>query len=284
MAFPSNPTNGQTTTQNGLVYTYNSTLTAWVLSTSTTGDISANAITALGNITTIGNITGDYLLGNGSQLTGISVSTDKIFNGNSYANIPVADGNVVISANGQLWTFDTTGNLTTAGAVAASSISASGNVTVTGAVAASSISASGNVTVTGAITADSVTTASIPLVLDDISNQCDGAKMVFALQNNTSNITSANITDSKNLQVAVNGLVLSPWVNIQNFIWYPLCFSGFPTSSPGYQVNTTASSANITFYRSPAQGSQVVLTIISNSSSTQVRKYPFTASYIALGV
>ena len=80
------------------------------------GYISAvGAIDSGGNISAAGNVTGHYILGNGSQLTGISVSTDKIFNGNSYANIPVANGNLYIGIDGYLWTYDTTGNLTLPG-------------------------------------------------------------------------------------------------------------------------------------------------------------------------
>lgn len=64
------------------------------------------------NIVTSANISGSYFIGNGSQLTGINVSTNKIFNGNSYANVAVANGNVEINANGRSWNFDTAGNLT----------------------------------------------------------------------------------------------------------------------------------------------------------------------------
>jgi hypothetical protein len=40
-----------------------------------------------------------------------SLNVTKIENGNSYANIANTSGNLVISANGQLWTFNTVGNL-----------------------------------------------------------------------------------------------------------------------------------------------------------------------------
>ena len=69
---------------------------------SVSGNISAG-----GYISAAGNVTGNYILGNGSLLTGIN--TNKIFNGNSYANIATADGNVVISANGAIWSFNTNG-------------------------------------------------------------------------------------------------------------------------------------------------------------------------------
>jgi hypothetical protein len=41
-----------------------------------------------------------------------SASSTKIQNGESYANIEETNGNLVISANGKLWTFDTDGNIT----------------------------------------------------------------------------------------------------------------------------------------------------------------------------
>ena len=64
------------------------------------------------NIITTANISGSYFIGNGSLLTGITATTTKIQNGNSWANVAVPNGNVVIGANGQLWTFGTNGNLT----------------------------------------------------------------------------------------------------------------------------------------------------------------------------
>ena len=62
------------------------------------------------NISAVGNVTGNYFIGDGSQLTGINAgSSNKIFNGNSYANIATANGNVEISANGNAWSFNTNG-------------------------------------------------------------------------------------------------------------------------------------------------------------------------------
>ena len=66
-------------------------------------------------LTVAGNATADYFIGNGSQLTGISASSNKIYNGNSYANIATADGNLVVNVGTDgygTWTFETgTGNL-----------------------------------------------------------------------------------------------------------------------------------------------------------------------------
>jgi hypothetical protein len=62
----------------------------------------AGLITATGNIISAANISGSFVLGNGSQLTGISaaVSVNKISNGTSEANIGISGGNANISIGG----------------------------------------------------------------------------------------------------------------------------------------------------------------------------------------
>ena len=59
-------------------------------------------ISATGNITSAANISGSFILGNGSQLSGISaaVSVSKISNGTSEANIGASGGNANISIGG----------------------------------------------------------------------------------------------------------------------------------------------------------------------------------------
>jgi len=68
----------------------------------------AGNLTAPGNIGTSANVSANYFLGNGSQLTGLS--TSSISNGTSNVDIPTANGNVTITANStQTWTFATDG-------------------------------------------------------------------------------------------------------------------------------------------------------------------------------
>jgi hypothetical protein len=90
------------------------------------------SIASSGNISTTGNVTGNYFVGNGSQLTGISASSNRIFNGTSNVEIATASGNVTISAAaGNTWTFDTSGALTLPGATAGENIATqSGYITV----------------------------------------------------------------------------------------------------------------------------------------------------------
>ena len=80
------------------------------------------------NIITTGNVSGNYILGNGSQLTGISVSSSRIFNGNSEANIGTTGGNANVSIGGvsNVAVFATTGLYITG------EISANGNITAGG--------------------------------------------------------------------------------------------------------------------------------------------------------
>ncbi len=54
MAFPTSPTNGQSTTVNGVEYTYNSTKQAWLKTTAGSGTIPS---TVSGTLTVAGNIT-----------------------------------------------------------------------------------------------------------------------------------------------------------------------------------------------------------------------------------
>jgi hypothetical protein len=132
MAFPTSPINGQQATINGITYTYSTSLTAWTVSTSlgnsfvsisVTGNVNSGNLLSTGIASVTGNVTGNYFIGNGSALTGLSAS--KIFNGTSEANIGTSGGNANITIGG-------TSNVVvvaTTGAYVTGLVSASGNVT-----------------------------------------------------------------------------------------------------------------------------------------------------------
>ena len=66
-----------------------------------------------GNISAAGNISGTYFFGDGRYISNITVAGGtKIVNGNSWANVQTANGNMVINTNGSEWTFGTDGSLT----------------------------------------------------------------------------------------------------------------------------------------------------------------------------
>lgn len=154
------------------------------------GNISANNYTGVGmsltgNITTPGNISGGFILGNGSQLTGVSNYTDSnvatflanlgsnsisttgtitsgAFTGTAIiANTVSAAGNVAgtnlfgnlqtasqpaITAVGTLTTLSVTGNINNSANILTGAMSASGNVTGGNLVTGGLITASGNIT------------------------------------------------------------------------------------------------------------------------------------------
>ena len=68
----------------------------------TGANVNATTMIATGNITSSGNISGSFLLGNGSQLTGLSaaVSVTKIENGTSNVQIGASGGNVSFQVGG----------------------------------------------------------------------------------------------------------------------------------------------------------------------------------------
>jgi trimeric autotransporter adhesin len=155
MAFPTNPTNGQQATNNGVVYTYDSTLTAWTVGTGSGANISANSInvtssvavgttltvtgatilsstaSVTGNITSSGNISGTYVLGNVAFATGIPAT--------------YGDSNVVtLLATYGSNTISTTGNVSSGNSTISRSL-AVGNTTPSG--------TTGEIRATNAITA-----------------------------------------------------------------------------------------------------------------------------------
>jgi hypothetical protein len=124
-----------------------------------------------------------------------------------------------------------------------------------------------NLTVTGTFVQ-----STLPLVFNDISTQFDGRKTVFRLRINQDSINT--VVDSKDLDVSLNGQILSPYVKEQRFPWIAEY-----DSNNGYRV----SGANLIIYNAPAAGDKCVVVYRNNSQTAQVRKYPYSATSIALG-
>jgi len=116
-------------------------------------------------------------------------------------------------------------------------------------------------------------------VLNDISNYFDNVTSVFPLTLEQSNITSSNFTDSKDLEVIINGFKLSPHVTQITYPW----LNTYDYSNRGFRAVATSTGANVIIYNAPAIGDSAFVTIINNSSSLQTRKYPYSATTIALG-
>jgi hypothetical protein len=115
------------TTDGNLFYKNSSNVVTVIASnqfSSVTGNVTGGNILTGGVISAVGNITGNYFIGNGSQLTGIVTSAgSSIINGTSNV-VVAASGNITVGVAGTatVATFTTTG-------LSTNSVVATGNVT-----------------------------------------------------------------------------------------------------------------------------------------------------------
>ena len=133
-------------------------------------------------------------------------------------------------------------------------------------------------TVGSTVYADKIVTTTLPLVLNDVSNQADSVKAVFSLRTEQTPVTSFLITDSKNLEVMVGNKRLAPYVKEATYPWI-LDYDSYK----GFRVKANTTEASVIIYNAPDIGEQVTLTIINSSLAAQTRRYPFSAATIALG-
>jgi hypothetical protein len=144
------------------------------LDLSNSGISNSGNITVSGIISATGNVTGNYILGNGALLTGVSTSVDNINSGTSNVTVVSSGGNVTIGIGG-------TSNVAvfaTAGEYITGVLSASGNVTGGNILTAGLISATGNITTAADITAQNVNSLSDAVLKDNI-NQLNDARSII---------------------------------------------------------------------------------------------------------
>jgi hypothetical protein len=245
-------------------------------SVTTLGNTTSLPISLTNTTTSVSNTTGSLIVSGGVGVKG-----------NVYADAVYDNGTRIITFANSAFTQANTANTnainsgTYANAAFIQANSAYNNsntkVSKSGDTMTGSLTLSGNV-YASSIYADKITTTSIPLVLNDISNQFDGYKNVFALTVDQTPISNTYITDSKNLEVVVSGKRLSPYVKQNTFPWLT------PYDSfNGFRVVPTTTSANVIIYNTPDPGDTAFLTIINSSLTIQTRKYPYSATTIALG-
>jgi hypothetical protein len=210
-----------------------------------------------------GGATVNYLTLQGSVSTVALPITATGTDANININIaPKGSGNVTTAANVSATGNVTGGNIRTVGAV-----SATGNVT-------------GNYFIGNGSQLTGVTSSFAPIMFNDVSGQTNGNTAVFALQTNQTAATG--ISNSKQLQVTVNGALITPYINSWTwpfFTTYYGSYPGFRVTNLGYGL--TANSVII--YNAPAIGSQISITQLNNATDSQLRRYPYSATAIALG-
>jgi hypothetical protein len=120
-----------------------------------TGNVAGGDVLASGFVSAVGNITGDYIFGNGAFLTGVTGSGGNgtaIVNGLTTVSIPVNSGNVDITVgfSPNVAVFSSEG-LTINGNLTANSVLTSALMSATGNLAAGNILTTGQVSATGNI-------------------------------------------------------------------------------------------------------------------------------------
>ena len=111
---------------------------ASILAVTSTGANFGGYVSALGNITSQGNVSASYFIGNGSQLTGVGL----LSNGTSNICIPATNGNLIFSVAGQYAIMQITSTGT----------NAAGYLNVTGALTAPNITTTGFANIQGTLT------------------------------------------------------------------------------------------------------------------------------------
>ena len=213
--FPSNPSNGSTANVNGYQFTFDSTTNTWNRTQSFTGSLAVNTLNATSNanvgnigtqgiITAAGNITGQYILGNGSLLTGVSVgSGSNMSNGTSNLTIATSGGNVTTSVAGNANILVITGT----GANINGTLSVSGNANV-GNIGGAEGVLSGNLTV-GAGSGGSLVGANLVS-----ANYVTGTLITASQPNITSVGTLSSLSVSGNANVGNIGATNGVFTNI----------------------------------------------------------------------
>jgi hypothetical protein len=145
----------------------------------TVGTFASTGLYIPGLISAAGNVTGDYFIGNGSQLTGLSAS--KIYNGTSEANIGASSGNANITIGG-------TSNVVV---VSTAGMYVTGLSSTTGNVISGNVTTAGLITATGNITGGNLLTAGLASVTGNISG---GNILTGALVSATTVVAAGNVT------------------------------------------------------------------------------------------
>ena len=233
----------------------NATYATTAGSATTAGTVTTNAqpnITSVGTLTSLavtGNITANYFIGNGSQLTGLS--TSSLANGNSNVNIPTANGNINLTAGGNVTLV-----VTSTGANVAGYANITGALTV-GANITSGSGTGGNITGANLVSANyftgTLTTAAQP------------------------NITSVGTLTS----LTVNGLITA----LTSATTTGTTITPTAGSTNQYNVTALASAATIaTPSGTPVDGQKLTLRFKDNGTARALTWTTTSGAYRAVGV
>ena len=179
--------------------TVSSAGTANVLTVSNTGAFVSGVVSATGNIT------GNYILGNGALLTGVSTTSSNINNGTSNVTVVSSGGNVTVGIGG-------TGNVavfSTSGLDVTGRISATGNITGGNIVSGGGVG--GNITGANVISGNTFNATTVSATGNITGNYILGNGALLTgvsttssnINNGTSNVTV--VSSGGNVTVGIGG-------------------------------------------------------------------------------
>jgi hypothetical protein len=138
---------------------------------SVVGNVDSANVLATGYMSAAGNITGNYILGNGSQLTSITATTAATVTTNAQPNITSVGTLTSLSISGNI----TSGNILTGGLLSATGNITGGNIRTAGVMSSTGNLTSGNIltggllSATGNITGGNLITSGLLTVAGNIS-------------------------------------------------------------------------------------------------------------------
>jgi hypothetical protein len=217
---------------------------------SVTGTVFAGNIETPGYVSALGNIqTGNYFIGDGGYISNINaanVSSTKISNGTSQANIGTPDGNLVITINGNSTAtfYDTglnvSGDVSTVGNVYASAVGTTADVSAAGNVYGANFATTGSGgNITGANVISSTTLSATGNVYGNNLNATTDVSAGGSVYANSTISASGNIFT--NSDFSATGNITSGNVYTTN-----LSLSGNVISTLNVTTNVNANSVNAT--------------------------------------
>ncbi len=234
-------------------FTFNKTTGVLVV----TGNITGGNLTTGGVISATGNITGSFILGNGSQLTGITATTATTagtVTTNAQPNITSTGtlASLSVSGNANIGNIGTAGLITATGNINAGNLITGGIVSATGNITGANMFTAGNVTASQLIS--NVTTGTAPLTVTSTTrvgnlnvayaNVSDFISVAAGTGNNF--IIFANAATGNITELTSTGLIANLSNNSITATTFVGALSGAATSATTAGTVTTAAQPNIT--------------------------------------
>jgi hypothetical protein len=220
--------NGNVDAVAGLTYNKDSNILTVLGTTSSQGNVIGGNLVTAGQVSATANITGNYILGNGSQLTGLPA----LYGNSNVSSFLSAFGSNTISTTGTI----TSGNITGLNVLTSGLISATGNITGANVLTSGIMSSTGNATHGNILTGGLISATS---TITTSANVIGGNLATGGTASAGGNITGANL---------LTGGLISATGNIRTsaYLFVTSNISGGNISVTNYTGTSSSLSGNVT--------------------------------------